>query len=286
MYIKQAINEYISWKAIRSPRAAVIYKPYLNRLAAYKNKDTKDIINQDIVEFNHFLSTKYNPPTVAYSCMVLKNFFRYLNSTQESTLNTLLIQNPKYARKQRVGVSDDEFKAMCSVLNPYEIGSLQKLTVIRFLYETGVRVSELCDLDVAQISSVENFTSIETKKNKQLRWIMWSEDFHKDILLRWIGSRISVNEKPSLFFSLNKYNSGRINSRTVERWVRETARMAKIEKKITPHMFRHAKAHRMKAAGADLKDIQAMLGHISPYSALLYLNFDKNEQLANAKKFL
>lgn len=51
-------------------------------------------------------------------------------------------------------------------------------------------------------------------------------------------------------------------------------------------MFRHAKAHKMKVSGADLKDIQIMLGHVSPYSALLYLNFDKNEMLANAEKYL
>ena len=42
----------------------------------------------------------------------------------------------------------------------------------------------------------------------------------------------------------------------------------------------------MKARGADLKDIQMMLGHVSPYSALIYLNYDKNEMLANAQKYL
>ncbi len=286
MIINQAVTNYLDWKVLRSPRAAEVYKPYLLRLSEFKNSDTKEIKDKDIVEFNHHLSTVNNPPTVAFSCRILKNFFRYLNSIQESSVNPFLIQEPKYAKKARVGVSDEEYLAMCASLNPWEMSDLQKLTILHILHDTGVRVGELCDLNVNQISSTENFTSIETKKNKNIRWIMWAKDFHHDILLRWLGSRICINQKPSLFISLDKAGRERITSRTVERWVKEIAKKAGITKRIHPHMFRHAKAHQMKSRGADLKDIQMMLGHVSPYSALIYLNFDKNEMLANAQKFL
>lgn len=286
MIINQAVTNYLDWKVIRSPRAAEVYKPYLLRLSEFKNSDTKEIKDKDIVEYNHHLSTVNNPPTVAFSCRILKNFFRYLNSIQESSVNPFLIQEPKYAKKPRVGVSNEEYMAMCATLNPWELSDLQKLTILHILHDTGVRVGELCDLDVNQISSTENFTSIETKKNKNIRWIMWEKDFHQNTLLRWLGSRICINQKPGLFLSLDKRGRERITPRTVERWVKEIAQKAGITKRIHPHMFRHAKAHRMKADGADLKDIQMMLGHVSPYSALIYLNFDKNEMLANAQKFL
>lgn len=286
MVIDQAIKNYLDWKVIRSPRAAEIYKSYLQRLMTFRNMDTKDMKNTDIVEFHRFLSTKNNPPTVAYSCRILKNFFRYLNSIQESSVNPFLIEGPKYSQKPRVGVTEDEFRAMCATLNPYELHDLQKLTILHMLYNTGVRVSELCELDVSQISSTENYTSVETKKNKRIRVIAWAEDFHRDILIRWLGSRICLNQKPSLFLSLDKASRERITPRTVERWIREITEAAGITKTITPHMFRHAKAHRMKARGADLKDIQMMLGHVSPYSALIYLNYDKAEMLANAQKYL
>jgi site-specific recombinase XerD len=115
---------------------------------------------------------------------------------------------------------------------------------------------------------------------------MWSKDFHQNTLLRWLGSRLCLNQKPSLFLSLDKNGRERITTRTVERWIKEIAKKAGITKRIHPHMFRHAKAHYMKAHGADLKDIQMMLGHVSPYSALMYLNFDKNEMLNNARKYL
>ncbi len=288
MNINDAIKNYLEWKEIRSPKAAKTYKPYLNRLSEYViNKDTMLLRDKDIVEYNRVQAIKCNPPGIAYSCRVLKNFFRYLNSVQESRVNPFLIQEPKYAKKQRIGVSDEEFKAMCATLNAWELNDLQKLTALHMLYDTGIRVSELCDLDVNQISSTDNFTSIETKKNKQTRWIMWCKDFHHDTLLRWLGSRICLNQKSSLFLSLDeRYGRERVTPRTVERWVREIAENAGIEKRVTPHMFRHAKAHRMKAAGADLKDIQMMLGHVSPYSALIYLNFDKHEMLNNAQKYL
>lgn len=286
MVIEQAIKDYLDWKVIRSPRAADIYKSYLRRLMNFRNVDTKNMKNTDIVEFHKFLATKNNPPTVAYSCRILKNFFRYLNSIQESSVNPFLIEGPKYSQKPRVGVTDDEFNAMCKTLNPYELHDLQKLTILHMLYNTGVRVSELCELDVNQISSTENHTCIETKKNKRIRVIAWAGDFHRDILIRWLGSRICLNQKQSLFLSLDKPGRERITPRTVERWIREITTAASITKTITPHMFRHAKAHRMKARGADLKDIQMMLGHVSPYSALIYLNYDKAEMLANAQKYL
>ena len=286
MEIGKAISNYLEWKAIRSPRAAKIYKSYLERLRHYKNINTRKITDRDIVEFHRLLSIKYNAPTVAYSCRVLKNFFGYLNSIQEGSVRPFLIQEPKYARKQRIGVSNEEFNAMCSTLNPMELNDLQKLTILHLLYDTGIRVGELCDLKVDQISSTDNFTSIETKKNKQTRWIMWSKSFHHDLLLRWLGSRICLNQKPSLFLSLDMGGRACITPRTVERWVKKIASKAGITKRIHPHMFRHAKAHRMKASGADLKDIQMMLGHVSPYSALIYLNFDKNEMLNTAQKYL
>ena len=286
MEINHAISNYLDWKLVRSPRAAEVYKSHLKRFSEYKNKNTKELNDRDIVEYNQLLKIKYNSPTIAYSCRVLKNFFKYLNATQEASINTFLIQEPKYAPKQRIGVSDEEFKAMCATLNPWNLHDLQKLTILHLLYDTGIRVGELCDMNVDQITSDKNFTSIETKKNKQTRWIMWSKEFHDNTLIRWLGSRICLNQRPNLFLSLDKIGRERITARTVERWVKEIARNAGIHSRIHPHMFRHAKAHRMKSAGADLKDIQMMLGHITPYSALVYLNFDKNEMLANAQKYL
>lgn len=286
MEISLAINNYLEWKAIRSPKAAVVYKHYLYRFSEFINKLTTEVTDRDIVAYNQYLSTICNIPTVAYSCRILKNFFRYLNSTRVSDVNAFLIQEPKYAKKQRIGVSEEQFKAMCSTLNPWKLNDLQKLTVLHLLHDTGIRVSELCDLNVDQMSSTDNFTSIETKKNKQTRWIMWSKEFHHDIFLRWLGGRICLNQNQNLFLSLDEPGRKRITPRTIQRWLKDIAIKAGIEGRIHPHMFRHAKAHKMKASGADLKDIQMMLGHVSPYSALTYLNFDKNEMLTNAQKFL
>lgn len=287
MEMNIAIGNYLEWKAIRSPKAAVEYKHHLYRFAGFIKKPTNEITDRDIVEFNQFLAKNWNVPVIAYSCRILKNFFRYLGSMQVAKVNPFLIQEPKYARKLRVGVSEEEFKAMCATLSPSSnLNDLQKLTVLHMLHDTGVRVSELCDLNISQISSTDNFTPIETKKNKQIRWIMWSPETHKNLLVQWLGHRLCLNQKPSLFVSLDRRGRLRVTPRSVERWVKEIAIKAGIQGRIHPHMFRHAKAHRMKAEGADLKDIQMMLGHVSPFSALMYLNFDRNEMLATAQKYI
>lgn len=322
MKISEAIADYLDWKAIRSPRAAIIYKTHLVRLSDYfkmtsvqpiisdslpygrtgsingsvmvhpiicstlQEVDTKTISNQQIVSFVKYLESKCNPPTVAYSCRIIKNFFSYLNAIQESTIHTFLIQEPKYTLKERIGVSEQEFKAMCDTLNPWKLHELQKLTILHILHDTGIRVSELCGLTVDQISSTENYTAIKNMKNNNTRYIMWSMSFHKNTFLRWLGSRISLNQDKSLFLTLDQPGRKKLIPRTVERWIEQISKKAGITKRIFPHMFRHAKAHYMRASGADLKDIQLMLGHVSTFSALRYLNYDKNEMLENAKKYL
>jgi site-specific recombinase XerD len=283
MQLHQAIKEYLEWKAIRSPRAAEVYASYLERYNEWEVRDTKKISAEDVVRFFTLIRDRYNPPTQSYFARVLKNFFKYLGARGVSKVNYLLIQEIKYRKFERDPITEKEFNAMMGMLNSWIYGDLLKICVIKMLYYTGMRLSEVCDLDLNQIETDRNYTYICNKKNSKRRWVMWPMEFHKDDFIRYLGVRICLNKKPPLFVTNAKRD--RVNKRTVERWFRELSDDAGI-RRVRPHDCRHGKAHRMRSKGADLQELQTMLGHASPMSCLHYLKLNKQEVLDMQNKFI
>lgn len=283
MKIQQAISEYIKWKAIRSPRAAEAYPVYLRRYSQWEKRDTKLIKAKDVVAFFEHTKQKYPSPTVCYFGRVLKNFFAYLNAIDECTVTSFLIQPIKYRRFERQAATEDEYRALVNKLNLWNYEGLLKYCVVTMLYYTGMRVSEVCEIDLNQMETDKNYISIKNKKNQKERWVMWPMEFHREQLLRYIGIRICLNKKPALFMAY--HTRERLTRRSVERWFKDLSKEAGI-RPIHPHLFRHGKAHRMRAMGADIQELQVVLGHASPMSCVNYLNMTKEEVLGMESRFL
>lgn len=110
---------------------------------------------------------------------------------------------------------------------------------------------------------------------------MWSGDAHQ-LLMRYIGTKICLNQNPALFSG----REGRITRRTIERWVKDTAKKAGIERRVHPHMFRHGKAHKMLRNGADLNDVKTILGHRTIVSTQTYTGLFPEEFERMASKYV
>jgi site-specific recombinase XerD len=162
--------------------------------------------------------------------------------------------------------------------------------MIRMLWDTGVRVSELTDLDLTQIDENKHSTVIVTKKNGKKRMIIWSKETHR-LLLRYISLRLKLKShkgSPALFLGqTSKREPGvRITRRSVERIVKYCVDRAGINERITPHSFRHGWAHKRRDQNAPLAFIQRGLGHISPVSTFMYQNYHDWEFEKSARKYL
>lgn len=277
MKLKLAITKYLDWKRSYAPVASKAYSPCLRRFEEYIKKDLERITINDVASFIELVGVKYSPRYVVYHVNVLKDFFGFY----DTQVRPKLIRKPKFTPQPQDFVSETEFRLMDRVLNEWEFYDLRKKIAIHLLWHTGIRVSELCDLNILDIENSKTYAKIITKKNKQYRWIWWSGEAHQ-LLMRYVGTKIAMNEHPALFSS----QQGRITRRQVERWVHEVALKAGITRNVYPHMFRHGKAHKILSSGGNLNDVKEVLGHRSIVSTQLYTMLDPQEFSNLARKFV
>jgi site-specific recombinase XerD len=176
---------------------------------------------------------------------------------------------------------------MLSFIHPIDFWELQKLVIVRILYETGVRVSELCDLNISDIDPEKSSTVIRTKKTAKMRQIFWSVETHL-FIREFLEQRKILNSTPAFFVAkfLDGTPTKRMTVRTVQRIIKSLCFKSGIGKQISPHSFRHGKAHRILDLGGNTKQVQAILGHQSPMSSFTYMQWNDKELEDAAKMFL
>jgi len=281
------VKKYLEWKATYAPRASVNYRIWLDRFRSVTDKDVDEAGIGDIVIFKNWLSDNYQPKSVELAMVVLKNYFKFWKLSGLDCINPELMRVPRTMANSHQPVSFEEYCSILSFIHPIDFWELQKLILVRMLFETGMRVSELCSLNVTDIDPQKMTSTIRTKKTVKMRSIFWSVETH--IFLRtFLEQRKELNSTPALFVGrfLDGSPSRRMTPRTVQRTIKDLCQKAKIEKKITPHSFRHGKAHRILDLGGNPKDVQAILGHCDPSSSFTYLQWNDKEFESRAKTFL
>ncbi|MDQ3050823.1 MAG: tyrosine-type recombinase/integrase [Bacteroidota bacterium] len=281
----------MDWKASYAPRAAVNYKIWLERLIEVcGEKELQEFTIMDVVNYRKFLEGKFNSYSVQYAIIIVKNFFQFYKNQDYICLNPSLIKLPRIVAKSHRAVSEQEFESVLSEIPKSGFASIRDQLIICMLWDTGVRVSELTDLDVSQINENRHNTIITTKKTGLKRTIMWSKMTH-ELLLKYMALRInecSQTTSHALFLGW-KQGTGwysRLTTRTVERIIKKYVGNAKILERITPHSFRHGWAHKRRDQNAPLAFIQRGLGHVSPVSTFVYEQYKDVEFEKCAKKYL
>lgn len=129
---------------------------------------------------------------------------------------------------------------------------------------------------------VEERTTVVTRKNQQRRIIVWSPETHA-LLVHYVQARKRLSPSPALFISLW---GDRLPVRSVEANLKRYVAGAGLTVKITPHSFRHGWAHLRRDEGAPLAFIQRGLGHLHPSSTFIYEQYEDNDFLTQAKRYL
>jgi integrase/recombinase XerD len=275
--MEEKIQDYLIWKSSYAKSASISYRsPLLN----IRKLDSL----ADVIEFKNSIEGKYSESTVAYAMTVLRDFIKYLNATNQTTIPHDLIKIPRFVQKRRTVSNRDDVIKMLSILDDSKFTELRNRIIIRMLADTGIRVSELVNLNISDLDG--KTALIRTKKSTTERVIMWSDQTNKE-LLKYLGPRICINSTEPLFVSMfPKYP--RITTRQVERIIETIGKKAKLKKNLTPHSFRHGKAHDMLDKGANVKEIQSVLGHseTNPRAAFQYIKLANHEQKSILKKFV
>lgn len=289
--MKEKIYEYLSWKATYAPRASVCYKKWLLYfMEVCGEREVEAYSISDIVHYNQWLEKRFSSYSIQFAMVVIKNFFRYCKYSNLSCLSPDFIRLPRVNAKSHRAITEEEYEKIIAVIPENEFLYLRDLIIIRLLWDTGVRVSELCDLDTSQIDPKKQSAVINTKKTGKPRIIVWSNETHR-LLLKYFGIKTqleNINCSSALFVgkTIGGGWSVRLKTRSVQRMVKEYAAKAGITAKVSPHSFRHGWAHKRRDQNAPLAFIQRGLGHNSPVSTFIYEQYNDKEFERNAKAYL
>lgn len=290
MTIQKAIQIYLDWKQTHTNLA---YSRYAVRLKQFLDfilpkSCLQDVTGDDVVAFHKRMETNYSPTTIAYSARVLKNFFWFWHGRGGTPINPKEIIPIKFINADKAVVTQSDFEEMDMVLDGHRHKELEKKLILNLLWDTGMRVSELLELKLSDISSqgINGLRTAKVRSRKTMRYnlVVWGEHTN-ELLNRYLGVRLCL-PVGSDYLLLNEKTGKPYTVKSVQRWIKQIAELAMLDKEITPHSFRHGKAHSILEQGGNVRDVSAVLRHSSPNSSFHYLQLSESKYLETAGKFL
>ena len=254
----------------------------LRDFAEFDMNDTGPLVitYENIQEFLFHLSKKkFSERTQARWISSIKAFFKYLveDEAREDNPATLL-EGPKLGLYLPDTLSFDDVNRIIEAINISTDLGRRNHCMIEVLYGCGLRVSELIDLKMSNINFKESYLKVEGKGDKA-RFVplaAYTAELIKQYI-KEIRSKYKINKKCEDILFLNSRGSS-MSRVIVFIIIKELTEKAGINKKISPHTFRHSFATHLLQNGADLRYIQEMLGHSSITTTEIYTHL-KNEEL-------
>lgn len=280
MSIKRATKEFLRFLAVSkgySPHTLKSYRHYLATFEAWAEtnnlNDIEQLTSEDIEEFQLFLGSSEPPrgqATKNYYLIAVRTLLKYLLNRDVEVLSPDKISLSKTPGRQVNFFEAEEIDSIRDAIGPTLIGKRDR-AMFSVLYATGLRISELVALKRNQVSTVSGEFSVIGKGGK-VRPVFLT-DVAKDDLADYLESRRDVN--PYLFIRhyknpLLENNKRPVTARSVQRSLAVYAKLAGITKPISPHKLRHSFATDLLRNGADLRSVQALLGHSSIATTQVY----------------
>lgn len=287
MGIQTLLEDYLNYLEIeknRSPKTRENYERYLKTLIDFaKIKTEKDITSEKVRDFRLYLARLKTPKgqnlkktTQAYYVIALRNFLKYLIKRDFDVLSPDKIELPKIPGRQIEIIEYDDLERLLEAPRGADLRSLRDKAILEILFSTGLRISELCSLN--RCFDIDRGEISVRGKGGKIRVVFLSERAKKAIK-NYLNKRTDPEE--ALFISLSKTKNpkviGRIIPRTVQRIVDFYSRKAGIPEKITPHQLRHQFATDLLIGGADLRSVQALLGHANISTTQIYTHLTDKE---------
>ena len=206
----------------------------------------------------------------------IHSFYRFLvlNNYIETDPSELL-ETPKIGLRLPEVLTVEEIDRIIEAVDMDKAEGQRNRAILETLYSCGLRVSELCNLKMSDLYFTEGFIKVEGKGSKQ-RIVPISQRAIKEIRY-WLIDRQVWRVKPGYedYVFLARWGKG-ISRIMIFHLIKELADKAGITKKISPHTFRHSFATHLLEGGANLRAIQAMLGHESITTTEIYTHIDRN----------
>ncbi len=271
----EGFMEYLATEKGASPETIRAYRKDLEQLEAFVHG--KDLCSLTLAEVRLFLAQvakRRAKSTLARKVACLRSFFKFLKRRGHPIDQRLLyLKGPKLGRDLPRVLSVDE--AFALVEKPFGQGfkGLRDRAILELLYGAGLRVSELCGLDLPDLSLEIMVVRVRGKGRKE-RLAPFGKKA-KQALLDYLSAREELlkqrgQQTEALFLN---FRGTRLTPRSVHRLIKHYALLLGLPR-VSPHTLRHSFATHLLESGADLRAIQEMLGHARLSTTQRYTHLD------------
>ena len=261
-----------------SPNTLEAYQRDLQKLLVYLEQEGKDIYEVELDDLQHFAATLHDIGIHPRSqCRILsgvRSFFRFMQTDgyREEDPSELL-ESPVLGEHLPEVLSAEEVDMLENSIDLSKWEGHRNRAIIEVLFSCGLRVSELVNLRLSNIYKEEQYVRIMGKGSKE-RLVPISPKALEEIR-KWTFDRNLMKIKPGEedYVFLNR-RGAHLTRTMILIMIKQQAELAGITKTISPHTLRHSFATALLEGGADLRAIQAMLGHESIGTTEIYTHID------------
>lgn len=287
--MKEDINDYINYVFIEKKLSKNTKEAYFSDLNSFNsyinNKNVNKVSHKDIISYIDFLyNNGEKDKTIARKIVSIRTFFDYLMMKKKIDINPCeKISSPKLKKKLPITLNEEEIEKLLNFV-PNTAKEYRNKAMIELMYATGIRVSELINLEVNDINLVDNYVRVFGKGKKER--IVPLADITCDILNTYITvyrkSLMKGYLTDKVFIS--SYGKG-ITRQGFFKILKSIAKERGIKKDFSPHVLRHSFATHLLEHGADLRSIGEMLGHENIKTTQIYTHLSNNKKRKDYDEF-
>ena len=273
--------EYLEIEQNRSQKTIANYDHYLTRLNDYAGEiQVKDIDAELIRKWRLWLnrlgtntSDELGKSTTNYHLIALRSFLKFCAKRNIPAMTADKIELARTKRKQVTFLTPEELARVFDQPKLDTMPGLRDRAILELLFSSGLRVSELVGLDKDHVNLKRREFMVRGKGQKD-RPIFISPDA-AEWVQRYLDKRTDNTKPLFIRYSGSKQvdltgNFHRLTARSVQRMVARYALLAGITKHVSPHTLRHSFATDLLMNGADLRSVQALLGHSNISTTQIY----------------
>lgn len=269
---------YLKLEKSLSPNTVEAYELDLIKLKSYFDDVHINIENASYELLRDFIieisSLGIHPRSQARILSSIKSFYRFLiYKNKRDDDPTELLESPKIGLRLPEVLSLNEIDRIIAAIDLSKPEGQRNKAIIETLYGSGLRVSELINLQISRMYLAEGYMLIEGKGSKQ-RLVPLSPQSIKQIELWKVDRNLMQIKKGNEDFLFLNRRGARLTRAMIFTIVKDLAAFAGIKKNVSPHTFRHSFATHLLENGANLRAIQQLLGHESITTTELYTHID------------
>lgn len=295
--LKRQFLEYLEIERGRSVKTIENYDRYLEKFLAFAKVQSPADVSEELVRtFRLYLNRQPGTKsgnrtepmkrrTQNYYLIAVRAFLKYIRKRGIASLSPESIELAKVPERSLDLITEQELSRLMDAPNKANRQGLRDRAILELLFSTGLRISELCNLSVDDVDLSRDEFSVRGKGDK-IR-VVFLSDSAKDAVRAYLQSRKDMDDALFVQYGKNAKDakSLRLSPRAVQRMLKVYAATAGITRKVTPHVIRHSFATDLLSNGADLRSVQALLGHANIGTTQIYTHVTDKHLRDVHKKF-